>query len=112
VDFSRDVRPILSGQCFKCHGIDDKARKGGLRLDVREAALKPAESGKGLILRCYNDTAEPVRGAWVVGGAFASASRCRLDETITGKLSIQRGRVAFEAGPREIVTILLRQAGR
>src|SRR4051812_27567053 len=28
VDFNRDVRPILSGTCFKCHGIDDAARKG------------------------------------------------------------------------------------
>jgi hypothetical protein len=44
-DFSRDVRPILSQHCFKCHGPDDKARKGGLRLDVRESATKEAKSG-------------------------------------------------------------------
>ena len=44
-DFSRDVRPILSQHCFKCHGPDDKARKGGLRLDVRESAMKEAKSG-------------------------------------------------------------------
>jgi Protein of unknown function (DUF1553)/Protein of unknown function (DUF1549)/Planctomycete cytochrome C/F5/8 type C domain len=40
VDFNRDVRPILSNNCFACHGPDDKARKGDLRLDVRDAALK------------------------------------------------------------------------
>src|SRR5436305_2825276 len=45
VDFNRDVRPILSGICFKCHGIDDNARKGKLRLDVRETALKGGKSG-------------------------------------------------------------------
>jgi len=39
-DFSRDVRPILSQHCFKCHGPDDKSRKGGLRLDLRESATK------------------------------------------------------------------------
>ena len=44
-DFTRDVRPLLSRNCFKCHGPDDAARKSGLRLDVRDAALKPAKSG-------------------------------------------------------------------
>ncbi len=44
-DFTREVRPILSRNCFKCHGPDDAARKSRLRLDVREVALQPAKSG-------------------------------------------------------------------
>src|SRR5947207_8088051 len=50
VDFQREVRPILSGICFKCHGPDDATRKGGLRLDLREEALKPAKSGEVAIV--------------------------------------------------------------
>jgi len=45
VDYARDVRPILSQHCFKCHGPDDAARKGGLRLDVRASALIAPSSG-------------------------------------------------------------------
>jgi hypothetical protein len=50
VRFNRDVRPILSDTCFHCHGPDEKERKGGLRLDVRSEAIKPAKSGATAIV--------------------------------------------------------------
>ncbi|MCU1328755.1 MAG: Protein of unknown function (DUF1553)/Protein of unknown function (DUF1549)/Planctomycete [Bryobacterales bacterium] len=52
VDFQREIRPVLSDNCFQCHGPDAGTRMAGLRLDLKDGLLgsgvivagKPAES--------------------------------------------------------------------
>jgi Protein of unknown function (DUF1553)/Protein of unknown function (DUF1549)/Planctomycete cytochrome C/Concanavalin A-like lectin/glucanases superfamily len=40
LDFNQDVQPILASNCFSCHGPDPEMRKGGLRLDIEEYAMR------------------------------------------------------------------------
>jgi hypothetical protein len=61
ISFNRDVRPILSEHCFNCHGMDEKGRKGGLRLDERDAALTGGSSGEPAIVPGKPDQSALIR---------------------------------------------------
>ncbi|MDH3648466.1 MAG: DUF1553 domain-containing protein [Saprospiraceae bacterium] len=44
IDYNFHVKPILADRCFKCHGPDEKQRKGDLRLDLEEFAFALSQS--------------------------------------------------------------------
>jgi len=73
------------------------------------SALKPAQIGSPMVLRCYNTTDRKTAGAWRFGNGVKTAHRVRADEREAVALVLeQRGNVVrFVAEPHELVSILV-----
>lgn len=61
IDFNRDIRPILSENCFYCHGQDENKREAGLRLDDRQSAMDagaliPNDTSNSMLIQRVNST--------------------------------------------------------
>jgi len=109
------LRPIREAQHF---GIPPYLQVPGTaaalpalgNLDVRFAggpvlALKVAEDGERLILRLWNVLDRPVAGSARLPDGFGRAERCDALERPRQELPVERGRAAFAADPRGILTI-------
>ncbi len=66
LEYNRDIRPILSENCFYCHGPDANKREAKLRLDIREEAVKqkafiPGDAaGSELVKRLFSKDEDEV----------------------------------------------------
>ncbi|MBM3728073.1 MAG: DUF1553 domain-containing protein [Acidobacteria bacterium] len=85
VSFNRDIRPIMSDTCFRCHGPDRNTRMAGLRLDLREEALKKTSTGVVPIVPGRPDDSAIVArvfatGAKVMPPAFAHKELTRAQK--------------------------------
>jgi hypothetical protein len=61
ISFSRDILPLLSENCFKCHGPDEANRESGLRLDKHETAIAKLESGQTAVVAGKSSQSELFR---------------------------------------------------
>jgi hypothetical protein len=92
IRFNRDIRPILSDNCFQCHGFDEKTRKADRRLDIREGALLEKEGIKAIVpgdlrssemhRRIHSEDADEVMPPPKNGKRISKEQRALLDEWI------------------------------
>src|SRR5436305_13361914 len=61
VDFDRQIRPMLSEYCLRCHGPDAKSREAGLRFDRRDVAYGKLPSGNVAIVPASAAKSELIR---------------------------------------------------
>src|SRR4051794_26657417 len=61
ISYNRDIPPIFSDICFKCHGPDAAHRKGNLRLDLPESAYGKGKSGEIAIMPGKPEKSEIIR---------------------------------------------------
>ena len=98
VDFARDIRPILSEKCFRCHGPDEETRASGLRLDEYAGAIEErggktaiapgAPTASEMIARIKMD--DPARRMPLGGDRLADEQIKLLEEWISDGATYER----------------------
>src|SRR6266851_10040573 len=90
VNFNRDIRPIMSDTCFRCHGPDKNARMAGMRLDIRDEAIRPTRSGRTPIVPGDPDKSEIIARILASGAKVMPPASAHKELTGKQKDTIRR----------------------
>jgi hypothetical protein len=90
VSFNRDIRPIMSDTCFRCHGPDKNSRLAGMRLDIRQEAIQPTHSGRVPIIPGDPDKSEIVERIFASGSKIMPPAYAHKELTQKQKETIRR----------------------
>jgi hypothetical protein len=90
IEYNRDVRPILSENCFSCHGADSAARKAKLRLDRFEDATAKPEDGNPPFVPGKPDLSEGIRRIFDEGEDIMPPEKSHKVLTPTQKALLKR----------------------
>ena len=88
--FNRDIRPIMSDTCFRCHGPDRNARQADMRLDIREEATRPTRSGRIPIVPGDPDKSEIIERVFADGATVMPPRAAHKELTQAQKDTIRR----------------------
>ena len=90
VSFNRDIRPIMSDTCFRCHGPDKNSRMAGMRLDIRDEAVKPTRAGRLPIVPGDADKSEIIERIFSTGAKIMPPAYAHKELTQKQKETIRR----------------------
>jgi mannosylglycerate hydrolase len=76
-------------------------------MSLHVTTIKPAESGKGIIVRLFNPLEESQNFSMAVPSSITSASNCLMDESVVGDLAVRGGSVSAKIPAKKIMTLLL-----
>src|SRR6188768_1189182 len=90
IEYNRDVRPILSENCFSCHGADSASRKAKLRLDSFAEATAKREDGSPAIVPGKPKESEAIRRIFDTGDDLMPPEKSHKVLTVAQKDLLKR----------------------
>jgi hypothetical protein len=90
IRFNRDIRPIMAETCFRCHGPDKNARMAGMRLDIRDEALKSTRSGAVPIVPGDPDKSAMIQRIFAPGARVMPPAAIHKELTAAQKNTIRQ----------------------